>query len=73
MMKFYETHFEDYINANNENSLHPALSELYKKFPKKITDLKNLIFYGPKGVGKYTQMLSAIKSYSPSGLKYEKN
>jgi len=72
MMKFYETHFEDYINANNENSLHPALSELYKKFPKKITDLKNLIFYGPKGVGKYTQMLSAIKSYSPSGLKYEK-
>ena len=72
MMKFYETHFEDYISANNEKSLHPALSETYKKFPAKLTELKNLIFYGPKGVGKYTQMLAAIKNYSPSGLKYEK-
>ena len=72
MMKFYETHFEDYLSANSENSLHPSLGELYKKFPKKISDLKNLIFYGPKGVGKYTQMLAAIKNYSPSGLKYEK-
>ena len=71
-MKFHETHFEHYLNANNENSLHPTLTELYKKFPDKLTDLRNLVFYGPSGVGKYTQMLACIKKYSPSELKYEK-
>ena len=71
-MKFHETHFDHYLSAHNENSLHPSLSLVYKKFPPKIAQLKNLIFYGPKGVGKYTQMLAAIKKYSPSELKYEK-
>ena len=71
-MKFHETHFEHYLNAHGENSLHPTLTELYKKFPEKLATLKNLIFYGPSGVGKYTQMLASIKKYSPSELKYEK-
>jgi hypothetical protein len=71
-MQFHETHFDHYLNAHAENSLHPALALTYKKFPAKIANLKNLIFYGPKGVGKYTQMLAAIKKYSPSELKYEK-
>jgi hypothetical protein len=71
-MKSHETHFEHYLAANNDNSLHPTLSEIYKKFPEKLSDIKNLIFYGPSGVGKYTQMLSCIKKYSPSELKYEK-
>jgi len=71
-MKYHEMHFEHYLSANNENSLHPTLTEIYKKFPEKIVDLKNLIFYGSSGVGKYTQMLSCIKKYSPSELKYEK-
>jgi hypothetical protein len=71
-MKFHETHFEHYLSAHQENSLHPTLNLAYKKFPLKIANLKNLIFYGPKGVGKYTQMLTAIKKYSPSELKYEK-
>ncbi len=65
-------HFEHYLSANTETSLHPVLTEMYKKFPEKITDLKNLLFYGPSGVGKYTQMLACIKKYSPSELKYEK-
>jgi hypothetical protein len=71
-MKFYETHFEEYINENQREDLHPKLNKLYSKFPKHITELKNLIFYGPCGVGKYTQMLKSIKKYSPSELKYEK-
>jgi hypothetical protein len=71
-MKFYETHFEEYINENQREDLHPKLNKLYSKFPKHITELKNLIFYGPSGVGKYTQMLKSIKKYSPSELKYEK-
>jgi len=69
-MKFYETHFEEYIN-NNE-TLHPKLLKLYNTFPKYLYDLNNLIFFGPNGTGKYTQMLQAIKKYSPSELKYEK-
>jgi hypothetical protein len=69
-MKFYETHFEEYTNKKEE--LHPKLEKIYDKFPKNIQELKNLIFYGPSGVGKYTQLLKAIKKYSPSELKYEK-
>ena len=71
-MKFYETHFEEYINENNRENLHPKLNKIYENFPNSIKDLKNLIFYGPPGTGKYTQMLSSIKKYSPTELKYEK-
>jgi hypothetical protein len=48
------------------------LNKIYSKFPNDINKLKNIIFYGPSGIGKYTQMLSSIKKYSPSELKYEK-
>jgi hypothetical protein len=71
-MKFYETHFEEYIIENNRTNLHPKLDKIYKKFPKLLTEFKNLIFYGPNGTGKYTQMLTSIKKYSPTELKYEK-
>ena len=71
-MKFYESHFEEYIIENKRENLHPKLEKLYSKFPKEINKLRNLIFYGPSGVGKYTQMLKAIKKYSPTELKYEK-
>uniref|UniRef100_A0A6C0HCL5 Replication factor C C-terminal domain-containing protein n=1 Tax=viral metagenome TaxID=1070528 RepID=A0A6C0HCL5_9ZZZZ len=69
-MKFHETHFEEYINA--KENLHPKLEKIFAKFPIKIHDLKNLIFYGPNGVGKYTQMLKSIRKYSHTDLKYEK-
>ena len=71
-MKFYETHFEEYITENNRFNLHPKLNKLFKFFPTNINDLKNLIFFGPNGTGKYTQMLRSIKKYSPTELKYEK-
>ena len=71
-MKFYETHFEEYITENNRINLHPKLQKIYEKFPKTLQELKNIIFYGPNGTGKYTQMLSAIKCYSYSDLKYER-
>ena len=71
-MKFYETHFEEYINENNKVNLHQKLDKIYNKFPKSLNELKNLIFFGPNGTGKYTQMLKSIKKYSPSELKYEK-
>jgi hypothetical protein len=71
-MKFYETHFEEYINENNKVNLHQKLDKIYNKFPKILNELKNLIFFGPNGTGKYTQMLKSIKKYSPTELKYEK-
>ena len=58
-MKHFETHFEEY--ANVKNNLHTKLEKTFNKFPKKISQLKNIIFYGSKGIGKYTQMLKCIK------------
>jgi hypothetical protein len=71
-MKFLETHFEEYINVSQHKNLHVKMDKIFQKFPEKIFQLKNIIFYGPSGVGKYTQMLKSIKKYSPSELKYEK-
>jgi hypothetical protein len=71
-MKFLETHFEEYINAVVKENLHPKLEKLFNKFPTSLEKLGNLIFYGPSGVGKYSQMLYSIKKYSPTDLKYEK-
>jgi hypothetical protein len=71
-MKFLETSFDDYIQSSNNISLHPTLQKTYDGFPNTIHELGNIIFYGPSGVGKYTQMLNSIVKYSPSKLKYEK-
>lgn len=71
-MKFLETHYEEYVNSVAESNLHPKLQKIFDKFPKEMNKLGNLIFYGPSGVGKYSQMLHSIKRYSHSELKYEK-
>jgi len=71
-MKFLETHFEEYTNAIAKENLHPKLEKIVSRFPNTLDKLGNLIFYGPSGVGKYSQMLNAIKKYSPTDLKYEK-
>jgi hypothetical protein len=72
-MKFLETHFDDYIVSNHSESLHPKIEKIFKNsLPEKVENLKNIILYGPKGVGKYTQALQCIKRYSNSELKYEK-
>lgn len=71
-MKFYQTHFEEYINECKKENLHPNLDKIYNKFPPTLQQLKNIIFFGPNGIGKYTQMLYSIKKYSPTELKYEK-
>jgi hypothetical protein len=71
-MKFLDTHFDDYIQTANKVSLHPTLKNKFDSFPDDINNLKNVMFYGPSGVGKYTQLLLAIKKYSHSELKYEK-
>ena len=71
-MKFYESHFEEYIDSVDRFNLHPELIQQYSMFPKKISDFENLIVYGGCGIGKYSQVLYFLKKYSPSNLKYEK-
>ena len=67
-MKFYETHFDDYLKSAINNSLHKNEVILCND----INKLDNLIIYGAPGIGKYTHALSIISNYSPSKLKYEK-
>jgi hypothetical protein len=69
-MKYYETHYEEYLHAIEQYNLHPELNAI--KTPKQKTNFGNMIFYGPSGVGKYSQVLSFLKKYSPSELKYDK-
>lgn len=69
-MKCGEIHFDEYLQPKTK--LHPKLAQLYDTFPSNVCDFKNVIFYGPPGCGKYTQMLQCIQKYSPSRLKYEK-
>ena len=71
-MKYYESHYEEYIHAVEKYNIHPELKETYAKFPKRLSQLENLIIYGPSGVGKYSQVLYLLKKYSPSELKYDK-
>ena len=71
-MKYYESHYEEYLAAIEMYNIHPELNILWKSFPKNITQMENLIFFGPSGTGKYSQVLYLLKRYSPSELKYDK-
>tara|TARA_B100001287_G_scaffold95013_1_gene79861 strand:- start:1076 stop:2047 length:972 start_codon:yes stop_codon:yes gene_type:complete len=71
-MKITDNHFENYLNKYDECDLHPKLKSVYDSFPDTLSELNNLIFYGPSGTGKYTQMLACIRKYSNTNLKYEK-
>lgn len=71
-MKYYETKYEEYLRSVQHYNIHPNLSTVFVKFPDSINQLTNLIFYGPPGSGKYSQMLYAIQRYSPSALEYDK-
>ena len=41
-MKFYDTHYDEYIKSNEEVNLHPNLTPIYKKFPNTLKELKNI-------------------------------
>ena len=71
-LKCFETTFHDYINK--KNNLHPYLQPIYNNILEhnKSQISKNIIFYGPSGIGKYTQVLNFIKNYSKTNLKYER-
>ena len=71
-MKFFESHFTDYVQKVDEYSLHHTVKKTFATFPRNIQSLPNIIIHGPSGVGKYSHALYLISKYSPSCLKYEK-
>ena len=71
-MKYYETHYEEYIHSLEKYNLHNELINKIESFPKCISNFGNLIIYGPSGIGKYTQVLNILKKYSNNDLKHEK-
>jgi len=71
-MKFYETHYEEYIHSIDQYNIHPEMIATYERFPKLLSQFGNIIMYGPPGSGKYSQVLYFLKKYSPSELKYDK-
>lgn len=71
-MKYYETSFDEYIQSAEMHNIHPELADTFSKFPASIYQFENTVIYGPSGVGKYTQLLLALKRYSPSQMKYDK-
>lgn len=72
-MKYYETTFEDYINTVSQENYHEELISVFDELPEKFDNLQNIIFYGPPGSGKYSQVLTLIKKYSVNqNLKFDK-
>ena len=71
-MKYYESNFDEYVQSVHKYNLHPELDIILNKLPSKIKDLPNMIYYGPSGVGKYSQCLRTLYNYSPSRFKYDR-
>jgi hypothetical protein len=71
-MKFCEGKFEEYIKKYNKINLHPEIDNILMQLPNEIEKHPNIIFFGPSGVGKYTQALQYISRFSPTELKYER-
>jgi DNA polymerase III delta prime subunit len=70
-MKFYETTFPEYIQSAEQCPFHDVsrFSEFHSQVP---AQLPHIIFYGPAGIGKYTQCLLFLKHYSLNQLRHEK-
>lgn len=64
-MKYLESSFKEYINEVKSHNLHSYINNDKEK-------IENTIFYGPSGIGKYSQALKYISNFSESSLKYEK-
>ena len=60
-MKYHETTFEDYLVSNSISSLHTVIERNYKKYPDKMEDAHNIVFYGPPGSGKIYTIITFIK------------
>jgi len=71
-MKYFSSKFEGYITESNRYNLHNNMSDFYNVMNNDFKTQNNLVFYGPSGIGKYTQALQYIKKYSPTKLRFER-
>ena len=71
-MKFFESHYDEYVREVERLSLQPNVKKIISSFPTNIAELPNIIFYGPSGIGKYSHALYFVSKYSHSNMKYEK-
>ena len=65
--------FNHYVQRVKQANLHPKQVphlEIYTSCPLK--NMNHLIFYGPPGIGKYSQVLNFVSVFSANELKYEK-
>ncbi len=69
-MKYYETTNDEYLNKLSDINIHPEIQIMIDKM--NADKYVNIIFYGPSGTGKYSQMLYLLKKYSNTNLKYSK-
>ena len=65
--------FRHYVQRVKNANLHPKTSaHLDMIASDSLKNINHIIFYGPPGVGKYSQALNFISNYSPKELKYSK-
>ena len=71
-MKYYSSKFEEYITNCKKYNMHKNMKSVYDSMSDDLTKQNNLIFYGPSGIGKYSQVLHYIKKFSPTELRFER-
>ena len=71
-LKYYSTKFEDYINECKKTNIHDNMTKFFDDLPDNLLSQNHMIFYGPPGIGKYTQVLNFIKKFSPTELRFER-
>jgi DNA polymerase III delta prime subunit len=71
-MKYLSSRFDEYIAECEKKNIHSNMKPIFSSLQNNINKLSHLIFYGPPGIGKYTQSLMFIKKFSQSNLKYER-
>ena len=65
--------FHEYVQRVKQVNLHPKqTAQLDVYTATQLQNINHLIFYGPPGIGKYSQALHFISAFSESQLKYEK-
>ena len=71
-MKYYSSKFEEYITNCKKYNMHKNMKSVYDSMSDDLSKQNNLIFYGPSGIGKYSQVLHYIKKFSPTELRFER-
>ncbi len=67
-MKYYESNFDEYVKAVTNYNLHEDRCSFGREQSSLGSLVKNKIYYGGSGVGKYSQALHYISHFSLNGF-----